>query len=176
MTEDPSEIFAFADDRMPERVGRLPPPDRAAFAAGCAARLLRQHPPRLAPLAEKAVLAAWLAIEEQSSDEGRSLLSKLDRLGEELDDDAMAAAFYALRAALDADVNDAVLAAERGIDASFAAAENEVVAGYAVTKEDNEACASTPVVQDEYRRQLHDLLLLERDGLTAEVREALQRP
>src|SRR4051812_32260914 len=90
MTEDPLEIFAFADDRMPDRVGRLPPRDRAAFAVGCAARLLRQHPPRLAPLAEGAVVAAWLAIDEQRTDEGRSLLTKLDGLGEELDDDAMA--------------------------------------------------------------------------------------
>lgn len=176
MTVDPAEIFAFADDRMPERVERLPPRDRAAFAVACAARLLRQHPPRLASLAEQAIVAAWLAVDERNTDEGRSLLATLDGLGEELDDDAMAASFYALRAALDADVKDAVWAAERGLDAAFSAAEDEVVVGHVVTNEDNEACAATAIVQHEYRRQTHDLVLLEREGLSTAVREALQRP
>jgi hypothetical protein len=83
---------------------------------------------------------------------------------------------YALRAALHGDARDAEWAAGRCFDAAFAQAEGDVVVGWAVTRSDNDACAASDVVQQEYRRQTRDLTLPEERGLTGEMRSRLERP
>ncbi|HEY3005256.1 MAG TPA: hypothetical protein VGJ44_23115 [Kribbellaceae bacterium] len=102
-------------------------------------------------------------------------MEQLDRLGEDLDEDPTAASHYALRAAMHGDAGDAVWAPHRCFDAALAAAEAEIVVGPAVTKADADAKASSPIVQDEFRRQIEDLALFEEHGLTREVQSTLQR-
>jgi hypothetical protein len=78
MTVEPSEVFAFIARGLPDRVQRLPRRERAAFAAACASRLLRQRPPDLGALAGQAVAAAWQAVDGQAPDDAPLLLERLE--------------------------------------------------------------------------------------------------
>jgi hypothetical protein len=132
--------------------------------------LLRRDRPPHAELADRAVEAAWRAVDGANRASDDDLLQQLTELGDELDQDPIAAALYALRAAVFAEVADAVHAAQRAMDAAFEGAQKPDASRFDPLELD----AGTPNVQEEYMRQIEALDQLA-VGVTPEVLGAIRR-
>jgi hypothetical protein len=162
---DPKAVLAFLDDGLAVRVSGLSRSARTASAAAAAERLLRLERPPHADLADRAVEAAWRRVNASARASDQDLLDQLMSLGDELDHDPIAAASYALRAAVSGEVSDAVWAAQRAMDAAYERAQKPDAWRF----EALEADAATPSVQEEYERQHDALVRLAADGVTPEV-------
>lgn len=191
--------FADVQVEIQGRLERLPVEARKAFAVACAERLMRQHEglpsPRRFTLDWRPVLhIMWHGLEglaRDAADRVRETLSAFHAspfdhdLGQDgpddANDDAAAASIYAAECFVSGDAQFAGLSAGRAVDwAFFVAGEelgldwNDFVWDPAAEPMPLAREAMHPAVQGELRRQVADLELLERDGLTAEVLRSLK--
>jgi len=193
--------FADVQEEIKRRLDRLPPLGRAAFAASCAERLMRAHEqlpqPEQRPftMAWRPVLdAAWLALSGNAAEAVERVKHALAEFhaspydhsdGQDglpdADEDAAAASIYAAECLATGDGLAASYAAGRAVDAAFVTADAELQLDPNAFKWDPNVEpmplareAMHPAVQGELRRQLHDLDLLEREGVIPATLEALR--
>jgi hypothetical protein len=170
---DPDEILAFAlRGGLLSRLEALHPVARGAFAAACAQRLLLIDPPSTeVALTRLAVSTAWRILRDPEAAGADEVLVQLDALDEDdLDEDAVAGAYYALKAATSGSSQEAAWAAGRAFDAAFEAAKEPPSMSYRPLADD----ARDPHVQNEYRAQLQTLEVLELSGATHQVLDQLK--
>jgi hypothetical protein len=190
-------LLYFAD--VQSRLERLPAEARRAFALACAERVMRQHQtlpnPRPFTLGWRPVLdTMWFGLDGVAGDVGDRVREALRAfhagpfdhdLGQDgpddADDDAAAASIYAAECFVNGDARFASLAAARAVDSSFSMAgddlaldPNEFVWDPAAEPMPLALEAMHPAVQGELRRQLSDLELLEREGVTVSVLRSLK--
>ena len=191
--------FADVQADIQSRLERLPAEARRAFALACAERVMRQHQnlpnPRPFTLGWRPVLdTMWFGLDGVAGDVGDRVREALRAfhaspfdhdLGQEgpddADDDAAAASIYAAECFVNGDARFAGLAAARVVDSSFSVAgddlaldPNEFVWDPAAEPMPLAREAMHPAVQRELRRQLSDLELLEREGVTVSVLRSLK--
>lgn len=192
--------FADVQANVQSRLARLPAKARSAFALACAERLMRQHQdfpdPRPFTLGWRPVLdTMWLGLEgvvDDADDRVREALrafhaSPFDHdLGQDgpddADEDAAAASIYAAECFVSGDARFASLPAARAVDSSLLTAgddlaldSNEFVWDPAAEPMPLAQAAMHPAVQGELRRQLSDLELLEREGVTVSVLRSIRQ-
>ena len=148
------------------------PFQRAVFACCCAQRLLKeagigegQSPARLA------VDLAWDLILGDPDDDPEAMLDELEALGDELDQDALAASFFALATAARGGAETAGWAGQRGTDHAF-----EVVSQDVSLYRPLEIDATDPVVQREYQAQRSYLNRVSRAPTPAGLGDLRQSP
>jgi hypothetical protein len=195
--------FGDVQADVARRLSRLSPEARAAFAVACAERVMRRHErlpsreQRPFALGWRPVLdAIWQGLErgdEQSARRVRDALANFhaspydhddgpDGL-DDADDDAAAASIYAAECFAGGDAQSAKWAAGRGVDLAFSIADDELQLDPNDFVWDPEAEpmpfakeAMHHAVQEELRRQVADLELLERHGVSAAVLDRLKSP
>ncbi|PKQ24227.1 MAG: hypothetical protein CVT65_03995 [Actinobacteria bacterium HGW-Actinobacteria-5] len=152
-TADEVLEFIAVDGVRSQELARLLPFQRAVFACCCAQRLLDakdaggDH-----PLAQRAVRLAWDLALGDSTEDPEPVLDELEALGEELDQDALAASFYALATAARGGAETAAWAGQRGTDHAF-----ELLDRSDRSYRPLEVDAIDPIVQREYLAQRSDL-------------------
>ncbi len=183
------------------RLSRLSREARAAFAVACAERLMRRHEAlpkgqqRRFTLDWRPVLnAIWQGLERGDEGEMRLVREALAafRAGpynhrdgqdgpDDADEDAAAASIYAAECFVGGEERAAEWAAARAIEAAFEIAGEELEdrRGGTGDQDARELTAEAreamhPVVQGELGRQVRDLGVLERHGMTGEVLRRLQ--
>ena len=176
------------------RLGELPEPAPAAFAAAVAERMLRREETacdaELVRRWRELLDAVWAALGGDES--GLQLVEReVDSLERWLDLDPMepvedfagadldhvAATLFAAQALLRRSPEAAAWAGQRGTDAADEIAQNELLAGRTSVESTDEArLASHPLVQAEIARQRSDMALLTAHGVTAQVLAALRAP
>ncbi len=193
--------FADVAIEVEQRLEKLGPACRSAFAASCAERLLRAHealPESMRKpftLAWRPVLdAIWSGLMGGGADARAKVHDALERFyaspynhrdGQDgppdADEDAAAASIYAAECHLHGGASPAAWAAGRAVDAAFAVAEEELQLDWNEFEGDPAADpmplareAMHPTVQAELQRQLDDLSRLEREGITAAAIDALR--
>jgi hypothetical protein len=192
--------FADVQAELQSHLERLPGEARKAFALACAGRLMRQHErlpkPRPFTLGWRPVLDVMgRGLEGLAGDAGDRVREALNAfhaspfdhdLGpdgpDDADDDAAAASIYAAECFLSGDTGFAGLSAARAVDWAFSVADeelaldpNDFVWDPAAELMPLAREAMHPAVQGELRRQLADLELLEREGVTARVLRSLKQ-
>jgi hypothetical protein len=184
--------FSDVQEEILQRLHRLSPPARAAFAAGCAERLMRAHErlpeskQRPFTIAWRPVLdATWIALTTTAAE----ALHRVERTLAEFhaspfdhsdgqdgppdaDEDAAAASILAAECLATGDALAASYAAGRAVDVAFDVADAELqLDPNDFTWDPNSDLmplaqeAMHPAVQGELRRQLNDLALLEQQGV-----------
>lgn len=149
-----NEVLSYhPGNGLEQTLAELTEQQRAVFACCCAQRLLAvpsaggDH-----PLAARTVDAAWRVASGERDDEADIILADLDALGDELDQDAIASGYYALKAAMTGEISFAGWAASRGLDHAFELADPDGRVFRPV-----EVDALEPSIQSEFNAQLLDL-------------------
>jgi hypothetical protein len=188
--------FSDVQKQMIERMLNLEPASLRAFALACAHRLLTRHERLPEAQREQFTLSwrqvvdqMWSAIEEDSEEVRHAVSSVLEpiraflrgdgnapEIDGDIDEDAAAACIYAAECYLTPDVQTAYWAANRVFESAFSIAEEELqldpndfewdpaAEPMPLVKE-----SMHPLVQQELRRQLSDLQLLETNGVNPGV-------
>lgn len=145
--------FIAVDGTRARELDRLKPFQRAVFSCCCAQRLLNESSPGADhPLAKRAVNLAWELVLGAPDDDAKAVLDELEALGDELDQDALAASFYALATAARGGAETAAWAGQIGTDHAF-----ELVSQAEGPYRPLEIDASDPIVDREYQAQRSDL-------------------
>ncbi len=194
--------FGDVQIEVGERLGKLEKGPRKAFALSCAHRLLRWHEhlpnaqQRAFTLSWRPVLEEmWHGISTESQEVEEHVRRALDAFhagpydhdnGEDgpddADEDAAASCIYASECYLTGDVQSACWSALRAVDLAFRLADeelqldpNDFVWDPAAVPMPLAMEAMHPAVQEELRRQVSDLELLEKEGINPSVLQHLRR-
>jgi hypothetical protein len=188
--------FADVQIEVGDRLKKLRKGPRTAFALACADRLLRWHEHLRKTeqndfsLSWRPVLdEMWPGLATDSEEVQKHVRRALDTFHagpydhddgpdrpDDADEDAAASCIYACQCYLTGDVESACWSASRAVDLAFRLAGEELKLDPNDFEWDPAAApmplareAMHPAVQEELRRQVSDLELLERDGVTPNV-------
>ncbi len=175
---DPA-VYRYDPEELKRRLAELPARARVAFALACAERLsvYSRHSSGSAEYelarAARELGRRYVAGAAIADDELRALTSRLES-SPDIDDDDLAACAFVLECMRGGEVQPAVRAAERALDARERAAEKRMVISV-YTPEIDAALLADPDTQAELAQQHADLDALRRDPRSAS-RVACVRP